>query len=70
MSNPAIAATTSTLRLAGRLLTILDSTDNPEAAALAATVSADPTGVGLDTVERVSGLFGVSPASFFREDIA
>ena len=62
-----MAATTATLRLAGRLLTILSTTDKPEAADLARTVSANPAGVGLDTVERVSGLFRVPPTYFLKE---
>lgn len=61
-------AHTATLRLAGRLLTLLHTTNTPEAAALARTVSTNPSSVGLDTVERVSGLFGVPAHQFFRED--
>ena len=67
METNRMAATTATLRLAGRLLTILSTTDTPEAADLARTVSADPTNVGLDTLERVSGLFGVHPNHFLKE---
>ena len=70
METNRMAATTATLRLAGRLLTILSTTDTPEAADLARTVSADPAGVGLDTLERVSGLFGVHPTEFFKEQNA
>lgn len=60
-------AHTSTLRLSSSLLTLLSTTHTPEAADLARTVSANPASVGLDTVERVSGLIGVHPAHFFKE---
>lgn len=60
-------AHTSTLRLSSALLTLLSTAHTPEAADLARTVSANPSSVGLDTVERVSGLFSVHPAEFFKE---
>lgn len=69
-TNSTIHHTTATLRLAGRLLTILSTTDTTEAADLARTVSANPSGVSLDTLERVSGLFGVHPTEFLKEPTA
>ena len=64
------AAHPATLRLASRLLTFLSTTDTPEAADLARTVSANPAAVGLDTVERVSGLVRVHPTELFKENAA
>lgn len=55
-----------TLRLAGHLTTLLSATHTPEAADLARTVSTNPAGVGLDTLERVSGLLHVHPAELIR----
>lgn len=54
------------LRLAGHLSTLLSTSDIPEAADLARTVSTDPHNVGLDTLERVSGLLHVHPAELIR----
>lgn len=61
-------AHTATLRLSSRLLTLLSTTHIPEAADLARTVSANPSSVGLDTVERVSGLFRVPAHELFKDD--
>ena len=61
--------TTPTLRLAERLLTSLsDATDTTKAADLASIVRADPSRVTLRTIEQVSGLSRVSPATFFQKE--
>lgn len=59
-----------TLRLSAHLSTLLSTAHTPEAADLARTVSTNPLGVGLDTLERVSGLLHVSPADLYRSATA
>lgn len=65
-----VKAHTSTLRLSARLLTLLSSTDTPEAADLARTVSAERHMLSLDTLARVGGLVRVPPADLYRRGIA
>lgn len=54
------------LRLSAHLSTLLSTAHTPEAADLARTVSANPRNIGLDTLERVSGLLHVHPADLIR----